>query len=209
MRGVKIDTVRFFNKVKVLMLRGERGERPSISETPIDNGYHVSFGYEDGEVLSFDLTNATSGNYSQLFNKPSINGVLLSGDKSTQDLLLDYDYFIDKPQINGVELDGDKTGKSLGLVSVDDLVFMNLSKQISISGNAMMNTSIEFPDHFDLSDYKVIGVPQFKSASITYGWSIVFGLIPDKWSFKFGMFNPTSSSVSDYIDITLALLRVN
>ena len=86
MRGVKIDTVRFFNRVKVLMMKGERGERPSISETPIDNGFHVSFGYEDGEVLSFDLTNATSGNYSQLTNKPSINGVLLSGNKNNLDL---------------------------------------------------------------------------------------------------------------------------
>lgn len=105
MNVVKIDTVRFFNKVKVLMLRGERGERPTITTTPIDNGTEVTFAYEDGTSESVELHNATSGDYSGLTNKPSINGVLLSGDKTSADLgLVDSELFKKKTiNFNGMK----------------------------------------------------------------------------------------------------------
>lgn len=77
--------------VKVLMMKGEKGDKgddgvsPTLSETAIDNGYRVTITDAEG-TSSFDLHNATSGDYSGLTNKPSINGVILSGDKTGEDL---------------------------------------------------------------------------------------------------------------------------
>lgn len=74
------NETRFYAKYKVLMLKGENGERPTITTTPIENGHKITFAYSDGTSESVDLYNATSGDYSQLTNKPRINGVQISGD---------------------------------------------------------------------------------------------------------------------------------
>lgn len=72
--------------VKVLLVKGDKGDKATISETPIDNGHKITFSYPDGESTSVDVHNATSGDYSGLINKPSINGNLLSGDKDGSEL---------------------------------------------------------------------------------------------------------------------------
>lgn len=74
--------------VKILMLKGEKGDpggTPTMSEEPIDNGNRITIVNADGTTSTFDLHNATSGDYSGLTNKPSINNVLVSGDKTGGD----------------------------------------------------------------------------------------------------------------------------
>lgn len=58
------------NWIKVLMLKGEKGDAPHMSEVAIDNGFRVTIENPDGTTSSFDLMNATSGDYEQLSNKP-------------------------------------------------------------------------------------------------------------------------------------------
>ena len=81
------------NWIKVLMLKGEKGDKGdglSVSETPIDNGHQVTITDADGSV-SFDLHNATSGDYSGLTNKPSINNSIINGNKTFADFGIVYD----------------------------------------------------------------------------------------------------------------------
>lgn len=59
-------------------------------------------------------------NYNELSNKPQINGVVLSGNKSSADLGIsggtsDYLELSNKPSINGIELDGNLTSDDLNL----------------------------------------------------------------------------------------------
>lgn len=67
--------------------------------------------------------------YNQLVNKPSINGVELKGDLTTEDLHIiagggvDYEQLTNKPQIEGIELSGNRTFEQLGIkpMSVTDI----------------------------------------------------------------------------------------
>lgn len=59
-------------------------------------------------------------NYNELTNKPSINGVELNGNKTSEQLGIsggtdDYEELNNKPTINGVEVVGDLTAEDLGL----------------------------------------------------------------------------------------------
>ena len=85
-------------------------------------------------VGSFGSTGSGSNNYNDLVNKPSINNVELSGNKTGNQLGLvsdsdlatvattgNYNDLVNKPSINNVELSGNKTGNQLGLVSDSDL----------------------------------------------------------------------------------------
>lgn len=68
-----------------------------------------------------------SSDYSELTNKPSINNVTLSGNKTTADLGInegttDYADLSNKPSINGKTLSGDMSTSTLGLLSMDDLM---------------------------------------------------------------------------------------
>lgn len=53
--------------------------------------------YTDNSTSTFEVTNGSSGegggtsDYEQLYNLPSINGVTLEGNKTTEDLLIDID----------------------------------------------------------------------------------------------------------------------
>lgn len=66
-----------------------------------------------------DLEGGSGGttDYNNLDNKPSINGVTLVGDKTTEDLgiegVTDYDELENKPTINGVELEGNLSSEDL------------------------------------------------------------------------------------------------
>ncbi len=66
---------------------------------------------------------ASDGLYTSLTSKPQINGVELSGNKTTSDLgiVLSYtsDSITNKPQINGVTLSGNKTTSDLGIAYSD------------------------------------------------------------------------------------------
>lgn len=75
-------------------------------------------------LITDDYTGGGSGgtsNYNDLENKPSINGVVLEGNKTTEDLLIeagvsDYTNLINKPSINSVELIDNVDSKSLNIV---------------------------------------------------------------------------------------------
>lgn len=76
-------------------------------------------------IIDFRNMNGGSGsggttNYNELSNKPQINGVVLSGNKSSADLGIsggtsDYLELSNKPSINGIELDGNLTSDDLNL----------------------------------------------------------------------------------------------
>lgn len=62
---------------------------------------------------------ASDGQYTSLSGKPQINGIELTGNKSTSDLGITLNYSSDsitnKPSINGVTLTGNQTTKTLGI----------------------------------------------------------------------------------------------
>ena len=75
-----------------------------------------------------DLTEQQGGgsggttNYNTLSNQPQINGVTLTGNKTSADLgitggVTDYTELANQPQINSVTLTGNKTSEDLGLMS--------------------------------------------------------------------------------------------
>lgn len=84
----------------------------------------------------FGIGGIISPNYELATNKPSINGVELVGNKTTEELGIkassDYNDLPNKPSINGVELTGDKTTEELGIeVDVD---YNNMPNKPSING---------------------------------------------------------------------------
>lgn len=60
-------------------------------------------------------------NYLELINKPKINGVELTGNKSTSDLQIDYDDLIDKPTLAAVATTGDYNDLT-GKPNIPDIV---------------------------------------------------------------------------------------
>lgn len=74
-----------------------------------------------------DLEGGSGGttDYNNLDNKPSINGVTLVGNKTTEDLgiegVTDYDELENKPTINGVELEGNLSTEDLE-IEYDDIL---------------------------------------------------------------------------------------
>lgn len=63
-------------------------------------------------------------NYNELENKPKINGVTLSGNKTAEDLGIsggttDYSELDNKPSINGVELNGNIAASDLGISGIE------------------------------------------------------------------------------------------
>lgn len=61
-----------------------------------------------------------TSDYNALSNKPSINGVTVTGDKSSEDYeiypgTMDYNELLNKPSINGYELIGDQTADELNV----------------------------------------------------------------------------------------------
>lgn len=83
-----------------------KGKNCTISSiTEITGGHRVTFQWtlDDGTVKTetMDVIDGTS-DYSELTNKPGINGVTLSGNKTTADLGISYDDLTDKPTIPSI-----------------------------------------------------------------------------------------------------------
>lgn len=88
--------------------------------------YEALTTYDDNitYLITDDYTGGGSGgtsNYNDLENKPSINGITLEGNKTTEDLLIeagvsDYTNLINKPSINSVELIDNVDSKTLNIV---------------------------------------------------------------------------------------------
>lgn len=88
--------------------------------------YEALTTYDDNitYLITDDYTGGSGGtsNYNDLENKPSINGIALEGNKTTEDLLIEaggtsnYNDLENKPSINSVELIDNVDSKSLNIV---------------------------------------------------------------------------------------------
>ena len=110
-------------------------------------------------TLSGQIDDSGSGgtsNYNELTNKPSINGVPLVGNKTTEDLHLfsgDYDDLSDKPSVNGITLSGNKTTADLGLFSGNYNDLTNKPNLFSGDYNDLTNKPTLFSgDYNDLTN---------------------------------------------------------
>lgn len=88
--------------------------------------------------------------YTQITNKPKINGVELVGDKTSEDLGINegttnYAELTNKPQINGTELTGNKTSEELGIEGRSSIV----AKMHTII--ASLNTGTRITDTEDVA----------------------------------------------------------
>lgn len=87
---------------------------------------------------------ASDGQYNSLSNKPQINGVELTGNKSTSELGITLNYISDsitnKPSINNVTLTGNQTTKTLG-IQYGDLEGLPTIPEVS-SNYVQGNTSV-------------------------------------------------------------------
>lgn len=84
---------------------------------------------------------ATDGSYSSLTSKPQINGVELTGNKSTSDLGISLNYsttqITNKPTINGITLTGNLTTSDLNISysDLDNLPTIPTVSSVYIAGN--------------------------------------------------------------------------
>lgn len=87
-----------------------------LSNKPLDFGWKTMSGGGGGGGAT---------DYNDLGNKPSINGVTLSGNKTAAQLGItpidNYNDLNNKPRINGVELSGNKTAAQLGITGADEI----------------------------------------------------------------------------------------
>lgn len=100
--------------------------------------------HEGHEGTVEDFLNSLKGTkeYPELNNKPSINGVILDGNKTLAELGIDNDYpkLNNKPSINGVILEGNKTSEELGIENYDDTDIRNRIDNINSDlGNVQDN----------------------------------------------------------------------
>jgi len=90
-------------------------------------------------------------NYNDLSNKPSINGIELNGNKTSEQLGIsggtdDYEELDNKPKINGVELSGDLSAEDLGLsggsgsgtMNYEELTNLPTIENVELKGNVTL-----------------------------------------------------------------------
>lgn len=145
--------------VKILMLKGEKGDpggTPTMSEEPIDNGNRITIVNADGTTSTFDLHNATSGDYSGLTNKPSINNVLVSGDKTGGDYNL--------ANASDVYTKTEVYNKS-EVYSKGDYIILDYSEQIYTAG-----VNMEIAHQVNLANYGITDVDEVVVVSMMMGY---------------------------------------
>lgn len=107
---------------------------------------------------------ATTGSYTSLNNLPSINGVILSGNKSTEDLNIKNDYIEaeNKPQINGIPLVGNKTTEDLNInIDYNTVTSKPSINNHVLSGNVSAKTlGIQYSD--------IVNTPNIPSVTSQY-----------------------------------------
>ena len=104
-----------------------------------------------------DQSGGGTTNYNSLENKPQINSITLSGNKSAAELgLANYRNLTNKPQINGVTLNGDKSAADLGLAAKSFIVVLS-------SASWSNNEQIVSNANFYASGYSYIVSPSGSS----------------------------------------------
>lgn len=95
------------------------------------NGITLTKDTSTGEVIIASNTEAMS-NYNTLINKPTINGVTLQGNLTSEDLNItataDYVDLTNKPTINGVTIVGDLTSSDLNISAGVEVYYENMSE---------------------------------------------------------------------------------
>ena len=114
---------------------------PRITKNSLDIGTVSSLETTDKSSLVAAINElvdsggyAPATSYISLTDKPQINGVTLSGNKTTANLNVSYNDLTNRPQVNGVTLSGNKTTADLG-VSYDDLTSRPQINGVTLSGN--------------------------------------------------------------------------
>lgn len=120
--------------------------------------YEALTTYDDNitYLITDDYTGGSGGtsNYNDLENKPSINGIVLEGNKTTEDLLIEaggtsnYNDLENKPSINGIALEGNKTTEDL-LIEAGVSDYTNLINKPSIN-------SVELIDNVDSKTLNIV-----------------------------------------------------
>ncbi len=112
-----------------------------------------------GGVKVRGVTIRPTTDYTEIENKPKINGVTLEGDKSLEDLGItgggtaNYEALQNKPSIAGVTLEGDKSLEDLGITDTTD--YEEMSNHPMINGVELVGdkTSEELGIHGGGTDY--------------------------------------------------------
>ena len=134
-----------------------RDETQALSNIGIATTEVAGLVKPDGTTITVDAdgtihSTATGGteDYTDLNNKPSINGVELSGNKTTADLNIkegttNYTELNNKPKINGVELAGELTTDDLNIDIdvVDNLLSESTTLPLSANQGRVLNESLE------------------------------------------------------------------
>lgn len=83
-----------------------------------------------------------------VINKPKINNVELTGNKTTAELLLSYSDLLNRPKINGILLDGNVFSENLS-ISYNDLTDVSKPKicNVMLVGNKNLTHLINSPDN--------------------------------------------------------------
>ena len=133
-------------------------------------------------IVPFLLDKQDDGvtSYSDLSDKPSVNGVTLSGNKTSSDLHIDgttdYSDLSNKPSINGVTLSGNKTTSDLHIDASPSLVSYNVASEISLNtAVASSGGSIDIAVYGDTISMIDFNVPLKSGVSFTVGSSYEVG----------------------------------
>ena len=142
----------------------------------------------DRAKMSASPSTGTGGtnDYTALINKPSINNVELTGNKTSSDLglanandiITSYNDLNDKPHINGVELTGNKTSSDLGLPSVVEYSTSEFDTGLKwLNGKKIYGLIVPSWNSVGGNEYRYDLWRHSPTALIGYGGSIVSGSI--------------------------------
>lgn len=176
--------------------------------------YEALTTYDDNitYLITDDYTGGSGGtsNYNDLENKPSINGITLEGNKTTEDLLIeagvsDYTNLINKPSINSVELIDNVDSKSLNIVplAIDEYeeittvkIALNPHTKIyhSYVTNSPLNFTVDYTNMLPNFKYYTFELELEVRIGIAGEITFNFGTVPVIWEID----TPTVDSTGIY-----------
>lgn len=144
----------------------------------------VAIEEEDYDKLKGD-PGTTITDYNRLVNRPSINGTVLSGDVSLDELGLSVDYndLNNRPRINGHVLTGNKTFEQLGL----SVSYNTLTNRPKINGHTLTGDQTFAQLGLSVSYNNLSNRPQINGVTLTgnktfadLGLSVTYASLADK-----------------------------
>ena len=112
-----------------LWLEDAQGRRRTVSNQiriRVTKSVGDAYWSEDPQSIKASIGNAFD--YNNAYNKPTLNGVVIEGNKTSEDYHIkgggggtnDYNDLENKPSINNVTLEGNKTAKDLSLIGSEE-----------------------------------------------------------------------------------------